>query len=274
MSAGVVPSARRILRTQYTKGAGRILDNREYPQWSAAQRPPSSMSSNAPVEPHALRHVMRLTARLLQFLSEAIEGARVRDTHELDVAAAHWAVAHDAYPAPLHYHGFPKAICASVNEIAVHGVPDTRPLRRGDVVNVDCSLFANAHYGDTARSVVFGGPLAASAADATLIDVARKGFSTDNPDRSPHNPHRFLFFFVLFSYSCWYCCCASWCEVACRRRRDRTCGCRAWLSCRRRAWWSWHWPVSNQAIVSSLSLSHVSQRISLASHHWPLAACC
>jgi hypothetical protein len=132
MSAGVIPSARRVLRAHYVRGAGRILDNREYPQWSASHLP----SNAAPVaglaaraDPSALRHVMQLTARLLQHLCEAIEGAHVRDTHELDVAAARWAHAHDAYPAPLNYHGFPKAICASVNEIAVHGVPDDRPLR-------------------------------------------------------------------------------------------------------------------------------------------------
>lgn len=119
---------------------------------------------------------MRLTAKMLRHLSELIAHADVRTTHELDVEAARWAHAHDAYPAPLNYHGYPKAICTSVNEIAVHGVPDDRPLRRGDLVNIDCSLLARAHYGDTARSVVYGGLDAiVGPKDALLLDVARQG---------------------------------------------------------------------------------------------------
>lgn len=45
-----------------------------------------------------------------------------------------------AYPSPLNYHGFPKSVCTSVNNVAVHGIPDLRPLEGGDIVNVDITV--------------------------------------------------------------------------------------------------------------------------------------
>jgi hypothetical protein len=79
--------------------------------------------------------------------------------------------------------GFPKAICTSVNSVAVHGIPDDRPLRDGDLVNIDVSLLCDGHYGDTAASVVFGGARAACAADLDLLDTARRG---NAPPRCHH----------------------------------------------------------------------------------------
>ncbi len=51
-------------------------------------------------------------------------------------AAHRFIVGQHAYPSPLGYHGFPKSVCTSVNEVAVHGIPDSRPLEDGDIVNV------------------------------------------------------------------------------------------------------------------------------------------
>ena len=41
------------------------------------------------------------------------------------------------YPSPLNYRGFPKSLCTSVNEVICHGIPDSRPLEDGDIVNLD-----------------------------------------------------------------------------------------------------------------------------------------
>ncbi|KAL4114329.1 hypothetical protein PRIC2_014651 [Phytophthora ramorum] len=57
-----------------------------------------------------------------------------------------------AYPSPLNYGGFPKALCSSVNEIVVHGIPDSRPLADGDVVNIDISVFLDGFHGDTSQT--------------------------------------------------------------------------------------------------------------------------
>jgi methionyl aminopeptidase len=54
-----------------------------------------------------------------------------------------------AYPSPLNYRGFPKSVCTSVNEVICHGIPDSRPLADGDIVNVDVTVFLDGVHGDT-----------------------------------------------------------------------------------------------------------------------------
>lgn len=61
-------------------------------------------------------------------------------TDEIDELVHTLTVAHGAYPSPLHYKGFPKSVCTSVNNVAVHGIPDLRPLENGDIVNVDITV--------------------------------------------------------------------------------------------------------------------------------------
>ena len=62
-----------------------------------------------------------------------------------------------AYPSPLNYYNFPCAVCTSVNEVICHGIPDLRPLRDGDVVNVDVSVYyQGADSASVFRSCVDG----------------------------------------------------------------------------------------------------------------------
>ncbi|XP_045448806.1 methionine aminopeptidase 1D, mitochondrial isoform X2 [Melitaea cinxia] len=61
-----------------------------------------------------------------------------------------------AYPSPLHYKGFPKSVCTSVNNVAVHGIPDLRPLQNGDIVNVDITVFYNGYHGDCSKTFLIG----------------------------------------------------------------------------------------------------------------------
>ena len=46
-----------------------------------------------------------------------------------------------AYPSPLNYRGFPKSVCTSVNNCACHGIPDSRALIEGDIINIDVTVF-------------------------------------------------------------------------------------------------------------------------------------
>ena len=57
-------------------------------------------------------------------------------TDEIDQLVFDLGVAHSAYPSPLNYRGFPKAVCTSVNNVICHGIPDDRPLCNGDIINV------------------------------------------------------------------------------------------------------------------------------------------
>jgi methionyl aminopeptidase len=77
-------------------------------------------------------------------------------TDELDRICHEACIAHGGYPSPLHYKGFPKSLCTSVNEIICHGIPDDRVLEDGDIVNCDVTIFLNGVHGDTNATFLVG----------------------------------------------------------------------------------------------------------------------
>lgn len=77
-------------------------------------------------------------------------------TMELDALARKLSADAGAEPAFLGYRGFPASICASLNEQVIHGVPNSIPLREGDVVGLDYGARLNGWYGDSALSVPVG----------------------------------------------------------------------------------------------------------------------
>lgn len=78
-------------------------------------------------------------------------------TDELDTIAHAACLERGGYPSPLHYRGFPKSVCTSVNEVICHGIPDDRPLRDGEIVNVDVTIFLGGVHGDTNATFAVGG---------------------------------------------------------------------------------------------------------------------
>ena len=60
------------------------------------------------------------------------------------------------YPSPLRYHGFPKSVCTSVNEVICHGIPDDRALVDGDIVNLDITVYVDGVHGDTNATFCVG----------------------------------------------------------------------------------------------------------------------
>src|SRR6476659_7052272 len=77
-------------------------------------------------------------------------------TEALDQFVFEFAMAHGAVPAPLNYRGFPKSICTSVNHVVCHGIPGPKPLREGDIVNIDVTLIVDGWHGDTSRMYPVG----------------------------------------------------------------------------------------------------------------------
>lgn len=78
------------------------------------------------------------------------------DTNTLDKLVADFAADHDAVPAPLNYRGFPKSICTSINHVVCHGIPNEKPLKEGDIVNIDITLIHDGWHGDTSRMYPVG----------------------------------------------------------------------------------------------------------------------
>ena len=81
---------------------------------------------------------MKKACKLAKYiLREAGESLRVGiTTDEIDQLVYDLSIAHNAYPSPLNYRGFPKSVCTSVNNVICHGIPDDRPLSDGDIINV------------------------------------------------------------------------------------------------------------------------------------------
>ena len=101
-----------------------------------------------------MRKAGRLTAEALDMLT-----AHVRpgvSTDDLDRLVFDFAVAHGAYPAPLDYRGYRKSICTSLNHVVCHGLPDRKPLRDGDILNIDVTLIVEGWHGDSSRMFLVG----------------------------------------------------------------------------------------------------------------------
>ncbi|MET4137653.1 type I methionyl aminopeptidase [Pedobacter sp. UYP1] len=113
--------------------------------------------------------LIRISATLIS--STLAEVAKVLKpgitTMALDKLAAEYIADHGAIPSFLNYEGYPHHICTSVNEVVVHGMPDDKPLREGDVVSVDIGVIKNEFHGDHAYTFIIG------EADQEVIDLVR-----------------------------------------------------------------------------------------------------
>ena len=75
-------------------------------------------------------------------------------------------------PAPLNYNGYPKSVCTSINEVVCHGIPDARRiLKKGDIINVDCTTILNGYYADASRMFIIG---EVSSEVETLVRVTKE----------------------------------------------------------------------------------------------------
>ena len=86
-------------------------------------------------------------------------GARVAPgvtTDQLDEVVHEATLERGGYPSPLNYRGYPKSVCTSVNEVICHGIPDSRPLVEGDIVNVDVTIYLDGVHGDTSATLAVG----------------------------------------------------------------------------------------------------------------------
>ena len=77
-------------------------------------------------------------------------------TAELNAVAEDAILARGGEPAFKGYHGFPGTLCTSVNEVVVHGIPDGRPLRDGDIVSIDIGTWYGGYAADMARTYPIG----------------------------------------------------------------------------------------------------------------------
>ncbi|KAL3525702.1 hypothetical protein ACH5RR_014074 [Cinchona calisaya] len=96
----------------------------------------------------------RLAAQVLQHAGTLVKPGIATD--EIDEAVHKMIIENGAYPSPLGYGGFPKSVCTSVNECICHGIPDSRELEDGDIINIDVTVYLNGYHGDTSATFFVG----------------------------------------------------------------------------------------------------------------------
>ncbi len=101
-----------------------------------------------------MRKAGQLTARALDLLVEHAQPGVT--TGKLDDLVFEFARDHGAYPATLFYRGYTRSICTSINHVVCHGIPNDKPMREGDIVNIDVTLILDGWHGDTNRMYFAG----------------------------------------------------------------------------------------------------------------------
>lgn len=136
----------------------------EYAETGRPARRVSTPEATVKRTPEAIERMRRAGALAREVLEIALAAVKpgVR-TDEIDAIVHEATIARGAYPSPLNYHGFPKSLCTSVNEVICHGIPDDRALREGDIVNCDITLYYDGMHGDCSETVFVGEPDPASA---------------------------------------------------------------------------------------------------------------
>jgi methionyl aminopeptidase len=117
----------------------------------------------------AIKKAGRLALDLLDLVEENLRVGM--ETEEINTLVHEFTAQHGATPAPLHYRGYPKSVCVSVNEEICHGIPGKRTLKEGDIVNVDVTPILNGYYADASKTFFVGRPGPDS---AKVVKVARE----------------------------------------------------------------------------------------------------
>ena len=112
-----------------------------------------SIKSNREIE--IMKEAGRITALALRKVKEAIRPGV--STYELDMIAEETIRACGATPSFKGYNGFPGSICASINNIVIHGIPKKNTiLKNGDIISIDCGACYHGYHGDSAWTFAVG----------------------------------------------------------------------------------------------------------------------
>jgi len=108
-----------------------------------------------PAEIEKMRIAGRLAAEVLRMIRSHVRPGIT--TGELDGLCHDYIVnVQQAIPAPLHYKGFPRSICTSINHQVCHGIPGEKKLKKGDIINIDVTVIKDGYHGDTSKMYFVG----------------------------------------------------------------------------------------------------------------------
>jgi methionyl aminopeptidase len=129
-----------------------------------------------------MREAGKLAAEILRLAGEQVRPGITTD--EIDIFVHDLTIGRGAYPSPLNYHGYPKSVCTSVNDVICHGIPDSRKLEDGDIVNIDVTAFIHGVHGDT-NATFFVGDVDEQSRDLVKVteECVWRGIDAVRPDR-------------------------------------------------------------------------------------------
>lgn len=114
----------------------------------------SNVSIKTAREVQGIRVACQMAADTLLKVGDMIRAGIT--TEEIDRFVHEDTVRRGGICAPLNYHGFPKSVCTSVNEVVCHGIPGPRVLKDGDIINVDVTTKYDGFFGDTSATFFIG----------------------------------------------------------------------------------------------------------------------
>ncbi len=101
-----------------------------------------------------MRKAGALTAQALDLVNDIVRPGVTTDA--IDRMVLQFALDNGAIPATLMYRGYRHSTCTSINHVVCHGIPNDKPLREGDIINVDVTLIVDGWYGDSSRTYAVG----------------------------------------------------------------------------------------------------------------------
>lgn len=113
-----------------------------------------------------LQRAGQLTATILDRLADLIVPGIT--TTDIDRAVYDFGLENNVVPATLYYRGYTKSCCTSINHVVCHGIPNDKPLKDGDIINVDVTYVLDGWHGDSSRMYIVG---TAKRAAERLIEV-------------------------------------------------------------------------------------------------------
>ena len=137
-----------------------------------SQHSSSRIERKSPSSIAAMRTAALYAAYIRHFASLQLHPGRTTD--EVDRLVHEECIRLQVYPSPLGYAGFPKSLCTSINQVVCHGIPDGRPMEKGDLINLDVSCYVEGHHGDCSGTWIVGGPTEADTHALHLIAAVRE----------------------------------------------------------------------------------------------------
>jgi methionyl aminopeptidase len=123
-------------------------------QTTADRRKPGHIKLHGPADFVAMHKAGRLAAEALDLMVGVVKPGVSTET--IDKMVFEFGMDHGAFPATLQYRGYTRSCCTSVNHVVCHGIPDDKPLREGDIVNIDITLIVDGWHGDSSRMYCVG----------------------------------------------------------------------------------------------------------------------